>query len=128
MPATYEIDTASRLVRTHAWGELTDADLTEYYRRLRADPDFQPTFNQFCDLRTVSRIAATPQGLRTLARTKVFAPSARRAFLTSSEADFGLARMFQTYSELEGSTIGVFKREEDAIAWLATPIEPKQQK
>lgn len=125
MPATYEIDAASCLVRTRAWGELTDADLTDYYRRLRADPDFQPTFNQFCDLRPVSRIAATPETLRDLARTKIFAPSARRAFLTKSDADFGLARLFQTYSELEGSTVGVFKEEAAAVAWLGQTIEPK---
>ncbi len=123
MPASYEIDAAHRLVRTRAWGELTDEDLADYYRRLAADPEFQPTFNQFCDLRPVSRIAATPQALRNLARAKVFAPSARRAFLTKNDADFGLARLFQTYSELEGSTIGVFKQEDEAVAWLATPIE-----
>jgi hypothetical protein len=124
MPATYDIDQARGLVQTHAWGELTDNDIVEYYRLLRADPAFLPTFNQLCDLRTVTRIATGPATLRDLARSSIFAPTARRAFVTRPEADYGLARMFQAFCEMEGATIGVFLRLEDAETWIAQPAPP----
>jgi hypothetical protein len=125
MPATYEIDVTRGLVLSRAWGELTDEDVVEYYRRLRTEPAFRSTFNQLCDMRTVTHIATAPATLRELARTKIFAATARRAFVTKADADYGIARMFQAFCELEGTTIGVFQRLEDAQAWVG--LNPPSQ-
>lgn len=118
MPAEYEINAERRLVITHASGILSDFDVLDYYRRLKADPRFDAAFNQLCDLRPVTRIATAPETLRELARNKIFSPTARRAFITQSGADFGLARMFQAFCEIEGTSIGVFKDSREAEAWL----------
>jgi len=123
MPAEYDIDPTRGLVRTRAWGELTDGDVLEYYRRLSVEPAFRPTYSQLCDLRAVTRIATTPATLRDLARSKIFAPSSHRAFVTRPEADFGLARMFQAFCEQEGTTIGVFLQLEEAEAWIGLRAE-----
>jgi hypothetical protein len=121
LPADYEINAELRLVITHASGILTDSDVLDYYTRLKNDPRFDPTYNQLCDLRPVTRIATAPETLRELARSRIFAPAARRAFITQAGADFGLARMFQTFCEIEGTSVGVFKDAREAEAWLGGP-------
>ena len=118
MPAEYEIVREYRLVRTYESGELTDEDLRGLYDRVRADPAFDPSFRQLCDLRSVTRITASVETLRFLAQSRLFLPAARRAFVVGREVDFGLARLFQAYSEAEGGTVEVFRNMADAEAWL----------
>ena len=118
MPAEYELDLTRRLVRTKEWGVLTDEDLRDLYEQIRTDPAFKPTFRQLCDLREVTKITTTAESLRTLAQSRVFTPGSRRAFVVGRAVDFGLARMFQAYSEVEGQTVEVFREMDDAEAWL----------
>lgn len=118
MPAKYEIDPALRLVRTFEWGELSDEDLRALYVRIRADPAFDPSFPEVCDLRSVTRITTSVETFRFLAQSRIFLPGARRAFVVGREVDFGLARLFQAYSEAEGGTVEVFRNMPDAEAWL----------
>ena len=118
MPVTYTIDPVLRLVRTRAEGVLTEPETSELYRRIKADPAFQPTFSQLCDLTVVDEIQTSATYLRELARQTIFAPGARRAFVTSQLFHYGLARMLQSFCELEGSEIGVFKSMAEAEQWL----------
>jgi hypothetical protein len=123
VPAVHEIDVGRHLVRTTEWGELSDDDLRRLYDRIRDDPAFDPSFRQLCDLRTVTKITTSVDTLRSLAQTSIFLPGARRAFVVGREVDFGLARLFQTYSEVEGGTVEVFRNMADAEAWLGLTKE-----
>ena len=125
MPATYEVDLALRLVRTREWGVLTDEDLRQLYEKIRSDPAFDPTFRQLCDLRAVTQITTSVDTLRSLAQTQVFSPGVRRAFVVGRAVDFGLARLFQAYSEVEGQTVEVFREMNDAEAWLG--LDPERR-
>ena len=118
MPAKHEIDPVLRLVRTCEWGELSDEDLRGLYDRIRADPAFDPSFRELCDLRSVTQITTSVETLRFLAQSRIFLAAARRAFVVGREVDFGLARLFQAYSEAEGGTVEVFRNMPDAEAWL----------
>jgi hypothetical protein len=118
LPAEHEIDVARGVVLTKQWGELSDGDLRGLYDRIRSDPAFDPTFRQLCDLRAVTRITTSVETLRALAQTRIFQPGARRAFVVGREVDFGLARLFQAYSEVEGGTVEVFRNMLDAETWL----------
>jgi hypothetical protein len=118
VPAAYELDLTCQLVRTHEWGVLTDEDLRVLYEKIRTDPAFEPTFRQLCDLREVTKITTTADALRSLAQTNTFSPGSRRAFVVGRTVDFGLARMFQAYSEVEGQTVEVFREMNDALEWL----------
>ncbi len=122
MPAEYELDLALGLVRTKEWGVLTDDDLHELYERIRSDPAFDPSFRQLCDLREVTQITTTAEALRSLAQSHVFSPGSRRAFVVGRAVDFGLARMYQAYSEVEGQTVEVFREMDEAKVWLG--LEP----
>ena len=122
MPAVHEIDLARRLVLTFESGELSDEDLRGLYDRIRDDPAFDPSFRQLCDLRKVTRITTSIETLRFLAQSHVFLPGAKRAFVVGREVDFGLARLFQAYSEVEGQTVEVFRSMSEAEAWLGLGI------
>ena len=125
MPAKYWMDVPLRLVRTHEWGVLTDQDLRELYEQIRTDPAFEPSFRQLCDLREVTSITTSADTLRSLAQNQIFSPGARRAFVVGRAVDFGLARLFQTYSEVEGQTVEIFRDMIDAERWLG--LDPQQR-
>jgi hypothetical protein len=118
VPAVHEIDVARGLVLTKEWDELSDGDLRGLYDKIRDDPKFDPSFRQLCDLRAVTRITTSVETLRSLAQSSLFHPGARRAFVVGREVDFGLARLFQAYSEAEGGTVEVFRNMSEAEAWL----------
>jgi hypothetical protein len=118
LPTEYALEPAQRLVRSRAWGILTDAESLEHYRRIAADPAFQPSFRQLCDLRGVTQIEAASKTLRDLASSSIFAPDARRAFVAQTDEHFGLARMLQAFCESEGAEVGVFRTLAEAEAWL----------
>jgi len=126
MPTKYTLDLPHRLVRTHSWGVLSDQDVRDLYRDIRADPAFEPFFQQLCDLRQVTRITATVDTLRYLAQSRIFAAGARRAFVVDREVDFGMSRLFSAYSEVEGAVIEVFRNWEEAEEWLGLRVRSHQ--
>jgi hypothetical protein len=126
VPAEHEIDVPRRLVRILEWGELSDQDLRELYDRIHADPAFDASYRQLCDLRSVTRITTSVETLRVLAQSRIFLPGAKHAFVVGREVDFGLARLFQAYSEAEGGTVEVFRNLSDAEAWLGLSLEGRR--
>jgi hypothetical protein len=128
VPAEYRLDLPLRLVRTHEWGVLTDDDLRDLYEQIRTDPAFDPSFRQLCDLRGVTQITTSVETLRSLAQNHVFMSGSRRAFVVGRAVDFGLARLFQTYSEAEGQAVEVFRDMNDAERWLGLEDSPYKNK
>ncbi len=124
MPSNYILDPPHQLVRSRAWGVLTELESHEHYRRLKADPAFDPSFRQLCDLRDVTDLQASTAHLQDLAAQRVFATGARRAFVAPTDLYFGLARMLQAFCDIEGSTIGVFRTMAEAEEWLELQIPP----
>ncbi|MEQ9401593.1 MAG: hypothetical protein RJQ04_20675 [Longimicrobiales bacterium] len=118
MPTTYVLYPSQRLVRSRAFGVLTEAESWTHYTGLSEDAAFDPTFRQICDLTDVTKLEASSDFLRDLARKSVFAPGTRRAFVAPTALHFGLARMLQVFCDLEGSEVGVFLTEEEAESWL----------
>jgi len=123
VPAVHDIDVARGLVLTREWGELSDEDLRGLYERIRSDPAFDPSFRQLCDLRAVTKITTSADTLRFLAQSSIFQAGVRRAFVVDREVDFGLARLFQTYSECEGGTVEVFRNMSEAETWLGLELQ-----
>src|SRR4051812_35474084 len=119
MPASHTIDVQQRLVRSRAWGALSEADLIAHYRAIREDPRFDPTFSQLGDLREVSEFLMSSTAIRREAGVHVFDRHARRALVASSDIAFGLSRMYAT--EAEGATqfVQVFRDMAEAEEWLA---------
>jgi hypothetical protein len=118
MPITYTIDREHGIVMSRSWGTLTIPELREYLFRLSIDRDFGPTFCELSDARELQDVDMTVDGLRSLAHISVFAPGRPRALVVPKEAQYGLARVFAAYSQMEGQQVAVFREWGDALQWL----------
>lgn len=118
MPFSYEIDPKRQLVSTRLWDPLTEGEVRDYYRRLRADPVFDPGYRQFVDLTGLTEFLVGTNTITEVARDQLFNPGTRRALVASSDATFGMARMFALHAEAQGQTIEVFRDAGRARKWL----------
>ena len=118
LPMTSEIDVDRRLVRTRLVGAVTVAEVEEHNRALALDPKFKPQFEQLVDLSGMTAILYDLAAVRKSAGEHVFSPGVRRALVATSDAAFGMSRMFAMQSESEGQRIEVFRDMKEAEAWL----------
>jgi len=103
---------------------LTRDELFSIVAELRMDAVITPEFSTLIDLSDVTSVDdITGEVVRNLAA----APHkgvARCAFVASSPAVFGLARMFVSYREARGSAerVGVFRAVDEAEKWLGLDV------
>lgn len=118
MPSAYVVDESRSLILSRAWGVLTDQELRTHLTAFSNDPRFRPNFHQLADFREVTDLAVTSSGVRYLARESPFTGGSRRALVVSSDAAFGLGRMFQILDDESAPEVEVFRDLDDALAWL----------
>ena len=116
----YQIDRPRRVVLTTASGILSAGAIRDYQDRLRADPDFDPTFALIADFRAANLAEVTPSDIRRLAEEAPFGPESPRALVVSDDTNYGLARMFGAYSELAArkGPVEAFRDLESAWVWI----------
>jgi len=116
----YRIDRARRIVEATATGNPTGADFLAYLAKLKADPDFDPTFAELADCSAASASALSPAVLRQLAEAVVFHPSAPRAIVVSDDMTAAVALLFTKYTEsTTGGRMRHFLDMDSAAQWLA---------
>lgn len=118
MPATYTIDAKQGLVFTKGSGTLSDEDLLENLGRLVADSEFQSEFKQIADLRDVTALHLSTDGLKELAKKAPFGGGSRRAIVVNSPLAQGMARIYQSLLEDDSVEVKVFKDYGQACGWL----------
>ncbi len=118
MPISYDIDPNERLVISRLSGVVTNDEVQIHNRSLRTDPQFDPSYRQLIDLTGITEIRITTDTVTTAAQNQYFTPGARRAFIATTDATFGLARMFALRAEAGGQTIEVFRDRAKAEKWL----------
>jgi hypothetical protein len=118
MPTSYSIDPDRRLVTSRIWGVVTDEEVLEHNRLLRADPAFDPTYRQIADMSDVTRNLVTLPNVQETARDQYFTTGTRRALLVGDDTTYGLCRMFATYAESVGQMVRVFRERKAAEEWL----------
>jgi hypothetical protein len=130
MPWKSTIDPHLRLVYTRVSGTLTMAGAVQHQKEVLSEPDFDPTFAQILDLRDVDEVRLSTNEMRTLASSKIFAPTSRRALVATQPSTFGLARIYGVYREdATGTDVAVVKSVGEAYEWVGitpdseTPIE-----
>jgi hypothetical protein len=119
LPASYDIDKKERLVTSRLWGPVTEDEVHDHNTRLRNDPAFDPGYRQLVDLTEITEIRVSSSTVNVAAMDQFFTPGTRRAFLASSDATFGMARMFALRAEGSGQTIEVFRDRKKAEEWLS---------
>lgn len=130
MPAEFSIHPEERLVRSLAWGTLTDKDLLAHQLRLIADRKFRPGMNQIFDFRDVSVSSVTFEGVKIFADRNPFGAGARRVFVVAESATVLHALLERLEAFLSGMGIQVRVQVDDieeARRWLEIPRETTSQ-
>ena len=120
MPITYSIDHDRRIIFEIWTGEITAADLGEYWKRYLADPDVMAIRRTLVDLRQC-RILFKGTDLSDLVKSVVIPKLEGRDWKTAIVADepvqFGVSRQYQVFAE-NYSQDSIFPEPEAALAWL----------
>jgi hypothetical protein len=104
-------------VTTRASDPATEAEVYAHNEQLRSDPMFNPSYMQIADL-DVTEILVSTDTIKATSHDQFFKPGARRAFVASNDACFGMARMFALHAEGLGQVIEVFRSRAAAEEWL----------
>ena len=127
MPTSYRIDPLQGLVRGHACGVLTNAELRDHYHEIVADPRFRSTYAHLMNLTEVTQFALQARVIAEVASWPITIAGTRRAMVAASEVGFGLSRMFSIRAEYVGQNVVVFRTESEAIDWLNSPVDPARK-
>jgi hypothetical protein len=127
MPIEYHIDHSRRLVVARGKGVFSGVDIFEYQREVWSRPDVVG-YDELVDMSGVTEIAApNPAGdnFRALATESAATDPAETptkfAIVAGEQFAFGLARMYQSYRELEPKStkeVRVFRTLAEAMAYL----------
>ena len=102
-------------------GETTYEDVKAYLDALVEDPRFRAGMPGLIDCRRVKSLFSIADLRRTAAdarkRPQLQVPG-RAAVLASSNLIYGLLRMYEVFNEGSPSEIRVFRKPEEAMAWL----------
>ena len=111
-----------RLVIT---GVLTDQEMFRHKQVLLDDPDFRPDLKELSDVRGIEKLDITPDGVRQFAALDQEhgrkLGEHRLAIVVSEAAVFGMARMYQTFTEENVQHVQVFRDMSEAREWLGLP-------
>ena len=118
LPATYEIDHQRRLITSRLWDPVTDREVFDHNKKLRSDPQFEPTYQQLVDLTGITEVVVTTSMINETSLGQFFEPGTRRATVAVDDAVYGMARMFALRAESVGQTIQVFRDLKHARDWL----------
>jgi hypothetical protein len=122
MPIRMTIERDTGLIRTSASGRVTGRDLVEYYRRLRAHPDFRSTLNEIFDVTQVDAIDVSADDVRRLSSvTEEFTSRGvpvKVAIIAPGDLEFGMSRMYEMLQVQSVNTLKVFRERSDAEDWI----------
>jgi len=125
---SYHLDLKNRILVTTWVGEVGDEELIEFYRQIRAHPDFDLNLREIADLRLADLSKVTPDGLQRLNQlhaqhianhSKSIKPT-RAAIIASELLSFGLGRMYSAKSD-EAIETKVFRDPTEPLEWLELP-------
>ena len=123
MPVTYHIDTETRTIRTTCSQPLQFAEVIDHFRCLKEDPACSGPLNVLLD---VSEADLVPQASQ-LGAVSAAVSSVRSkvqfqacAIVATRDAMFGMMRMFEVLAGNYFSAMRVFRKMDEAEAWLAS--------
>ena len=127
MPCKYVIDREKRLVITSAWDRVTFAEVITLQDQLRADPEFNPDFDQLVDASAVTGIDATVEEVKKAASRRTFSSVSRRAFVATNPEVFAMGRLLGAHLGMGRvpQQVHVFYDVPSALEWLGLDQDPR---
>lgn len=122
MPIDHQFDLPNRLLRVRMFGLVTDDDVLDYAEAITGDDSLDPVHDELIDLRELDTPDASTDTLRRVAdifrKYERQPESVKVAFIATSDAAYGIARMYQAFRAESAADMRVFRSSEDAHAWL----------
>jgi len=121
MPITYRIDRELNRILTRCSGETVLKEVLGHFAELEADPDCPPRADVLLDLREITNLPNVGQIRAAAERT---GDASRKvgfgaiAIVVGTEAWFGMARVFEAFTEAHFERTSVFRSIEAAEVWL----------
>ena len=117
MPFSFFVDESKKVFHVRAGGEITDAELMDLTGRLRQEVAYIAGYPMLCDCSALTGVWVSSSVIESLA--KAARPRTNLlAVIAPSAVAFGLARMYQIFSDPEDRRIRVFAKAKEAMAWL----------
>jgi hypothetical protein len=122
MPIEHDFDPDRRILSVRMFGVVGDEDVLQLAKEITGDAVEDPVHDELIDLREVDAPIATTETLRRVA--EMFRGSERQpesvkiAFVATSDAAYGIARMYQAFRSDSAASMRVFRELEEARAWL----------
>lgn len=124
MPIAWRVDHVARVVIAVASGKVADADLIAYQREAWSEPGVAG-YDELLDVTRVQQPEVHRDGLRDAATLAAQMDdtrlSGRFAIVAESDVAYGLARMYQSYRELDRRSVrsvSVFRTMKEALDFL----------
>lgn len=124
MPITWRVDHGARVVIAVARGSVADADLTAYQRAVWSQPEIAG-YDELLDVTEVKQPEVHRDGIRDAANLAAQLDDTRLAgrfaIVADSDVAYGLARMYQSYRELDRRSVrsvSVFRTMKEALDFL----------
>ena len=121
MPVTYRIDRELGRILTRCTGETTLREVLAHFEELEMDPDCPPHADVLLDLSSITNLPNVGQIRAAADRagdTSKKVGFGSCAIVVGSEAWFGMARVFETFTERHFKRSSVFRSREAAEVWL----------
>lgn len=125
MPVAWSYDAAHGVLMVRMHGEVTDDDILGYAGHATHGLELPGKYHELIDLRDITVPRASTQSVRRVAR--MFEDAERDpvgvkiAFVATSDAAYGLARMYQALRDSSPVQMRVFREMAQARAWLGLP-------
>jgi hypothetical protein len=121
MPVYYQIDRATKTIRTRCVGPVTMAEVADHFRALEVDPDCPDFADVLLDL-SEATTAPRRQQLRAvtneIGRIRGRVRFGACAFVACTNELYGMARMFQVFAEDLFRETNAFRSLDEAEVWL----------
>ncbi len=124
MPVTYRIDIERRRIVTHCTGPTTLAEVIAHFDELELDANCPVGADVLLDLASMTTAPNIGQMRSAAERTAEAARKVRFgsiAIVVSNDLLFGMARVFEAFTEAHFSRTAVFRSREAAEVWLEGP-------
>ena len=121
MPVRYQLDQANGLIRTSCVGIVTLEEVIDHFRELAQDPDCPDYLDVLLDLTKQTSLPRSDDLREVTAAIRSVQQRVRFGFcaiVASTDALFGMLRMFQVFTEDLFREAQVFRSSPDADAWL----------
>jgi hypothetical protein len=122
MPVNYQIDKATKLIRTRCIGQVTLEEVAHHFKLLEQDPDCPEQLDVLLDLSAQKTI---PERIEIMAISQEISRVQGRVHFNScaivvptSDALFGMIRMFEVFTEKQFKVIQLFRTVQEAEDWL----------